>query len=144
VAPAAPEAAALRVSLAVRVVLAVWPLIAEAAVEPVAPVAQAALRVLAVVAAEAQRLACHVMDQAHRLGHPAIAAVLAVLVALVALVATPAQPDQSPTQQSPRSTGLKSGGLKSGGRVLRAPKNAIGLQGEHIALTLQPNALLLA
>ena len=127
----APEVAELRVSLAVRVALAVWPLIVEAAVETVERVAEEALRVLVAAVAGAQRLACHVMAQAPRSGRPAIAV---AQVARVALVATPVQPGWLPTQQSPSSTGLK-----SGGRVLRA-KNAIGLQGEHIALTLQPNA----
>ncbi len=95
----APEVAELRVSLAVRVVLAVWLLIAEAAVETAEPVAQAALQVLAAAVAAAQRLACHVMAQAPRAGHQAIAA---ALVALVALAVTPVQPDWLPTQQSPR------------------------------------------
>ena len=139
--PAAPEVAELRVSLAVRVALAVWPLIAEAAAETVERVEQAALRVLAAAVAAAQRLACHVMAQAPRLVRPAIAAASVAVEAPVGRVVTPVQPDWLRTQQSPKSAGLKSGGLKSGCRVLRAPKNVIGLQGEHIALALQPNAL---
>ena len=95
----APEVAELRVSLAVLVALAVWPLIVEAAVETVERVAQEALRVLAAAVAAAQRLACHVMAQAPRSGRPAIAV---AQVARVALVATPVQPGWLPTQQSPR------------------------------------------
>lgn len=131
--PAAPEVAELRVSLAVRVVLAVWPLIAEAAVETVERVAQEALRVLAVAVAAAQRLACHVMAQALRLVRRAIAAALADLVAQVAQVVTPVQPGWLPTRQSPRSTGLK-----SGGPVLRAPKMLLGCRGSTLRSLCNP------
>jgi len=136
--PAVPEVAELRVSLAVRVALAVWPLIAEAAAETVERVEQAALRVLAAAVAAAQRLACHVMAQAPRLVRPAIAAASVAVEAPVGRVVTPVQPDWLRTQQSPRS-GPSVWWPSSAGS-----KNAIGLQGEHIALTLQPNALFLA
>ena len=90
--PAAPEVAELRVSLAVRVALAVWPLIAEAAVEMAERVAQAALRVLAAAVAVAQQLACHVMAQAPRVVRPAIAAASVAVEAPVDRVVTPVQP----------------------------------------------------
>ena len=89
--PAAQEVAALRVSLAVLVARAVWPLIVEAAVEMAEPVAPAALRVLAAAVAVAQQLACLVMAQALRLVRPAIAAASVAVEAPVDRVVTPVQ-----------------------------------------------------
>lgn len=103
---AAAEVAELRVSLAVRLELAEWPLIAEAAAEMVERVEQVALRVLAAAVAVAQRLACLVMAEAPRSGRQVLAAASVAVAAPVDLVVTPAQPGWLPTRQSPRSTGF--------------------------------------